>query len=179
MEKSFPEFWETLEKLYTIMESREFELAVRPRFKIQQFPLQRTDPLKPGSLKAVFLMNIVLIGYRGAGKARWAGAGWPAHGKRFVDTDELVERTQGASIRDIVKSKDGNIFGLWRRKSSKKFAEEDHLIIAPGGGAVLDPENVAVFEEKRADHLAEGRPAKSFARRIDRDSADRWPAGRP
>jgi len=87
-------------------------------------------------------MNIVLIGYRGAGKSTSGGRLAICMGKAFVDTDDLVEERLGASIRDIVESKGWGHFRAAEKRIVEEVSQKDNLIIAPGGGAVLDPENV-------------------------------------
>ena len=83
-------------------------------------------------------MHIVLIGYRGAGKS--------AVGKRladklslpFYDTDELVERGAGRSIRDIVADKGWTYFRKIEREIVRKLAHMQRGVVATGGGTVMD-----------------------------------------
>ena len=87
-------------------------------------------------------MNIVLIGYRGSGKST-VGRRLAARLKlKFVDIDDLIEERQGVSISDIVKSHGWGHFRKLERNTIEEISKEDHLIIAPGGGAVLDTDNV-------------------------------------
>ena len=87
-------------------------------------------------------MNIILIGYRGSGKST-VGRRLAARLKmRFVDTDDLIEERQGNPISDIVKSHGWGHFRKLERNTIEEISKEDHLIIAPGGGAVLDTDNV-------------------------------------
>ena len=87
-------------------------------------------------------MNLVLIGYRGSGKS--------AVGRRlaaclkltFVDTDDLIEERYGAPISAIVKSHGWGHFRKLENNVIEEISKKDHLIIAPGGGAVLDTANV-------------------------------------
>jgi shikimate kinase len=114
-------------------------------------------------------MNIVLIGYRGAGKST-VGANLASRaGMDFVDTDDLVEKHQGASIREIVASSGWDHFRAVEKKIIGEVSQKDNLIIAPGGGAVLDPENVRSLKENgliiwlKADR-------EILCQRIERDS---------
>ncbi len=92
-------------------------------------------------------MNIVLIGYRGAGKST-VGRKLAIHlGKKFVDTDELIEKKMGVPISDIVKSKGWGCFRAMEKKIIEEASREDDWVIAPGGGAVLDDENVAALKK--------------------------------
>lgn len=87
-------------------------------------------------------MNIVLIGYRGSGKST-VGSKLAARFKmRFVDTDDLIEERQGVSINDIVKSHGWDHFRKLEKGIIEEISKGNHLIIAPGGGAVLDADNV-------------------------------------
>jgi shikimate kinase len=114
-------------------------------------------------------MNIILIGYRGAGKSTVGSRLAIRMGKGFVDTDDLVEERQGASIRDIVESHGWGHFRALEKTIVQENSEKDNLIIAPGGGAVLDPENVASLKKNgliiwlKADR-------EILCQRIDRDS---------
>ncbi len=87
-------------------------------------------------------MNIVLIGYRGSGKST-VGSKLAARLKRkFVDTDDLIEERQRIPITDIVKSRGWDYFRKLEKSVIKEISKADHMIIAPGGGAVVDPDNV-------------------------------------
>jgi shikimate kinase len=87
-------------------------------------------------------MNIVLIGYRGSGKSI-AGSRLAARLQMsFVDTDDLIEERYGAPISDIVESYGWDHFRRLEKNIIEEISKGDHLIIAPGGGAVLDTDNV-------------------------------------
>jgi shikimate kinase len=92
-------------------------------------------------------MNIVLIGYRGSGKST-VGRKLAARLKlRFVDIDDLIEDRQGTPIRDIVKCHGWGHFRKLERNTIEEISKEDDLIIAPGGGAVLDSDNVKALRK--------------------------------
>ncbi len=87
-------------------------------------------------------MNIVLIGYRGSGKStvgrRLAGC----LGMEFVDTDDLLQREHSMSIREIVEACGWEYFRAAEKRIIEEISLKNHLVIASGGGAVLDAENV-------------------------------------
>jgi shikimate kinase len=90
-------------------------------------------------------MNIVLIGYRGSGKSA-VGKKLAARLQRgFVDTDDLIEERHRTSINEIVKSEGWDRFRGMEKKIIEEITREDHLVIAVGGGAVLDADNVKVL----------------------------------
>ncbi len=92
-------------------------------------------------------MNLVLIGYRGSGKSA-VGRRLAAYlGLKFVDIDDLIEEGQGAPISDIVKSHGWGHFRKVERNTIEEISKEDRIIVAPGGGAVLDTDNVKALRK--------------------------------
>ena len=87
-------------------------------------------------------MNIGLIGYRGAGKSTVGRRLASRLQRKFVDTDNLIEEHQGARISEIVKSHGWGYFRAIEKRIIEEVSKEDHLIIATGGGAVLDNGNL-------------------------------------
>lgn len=86
--------------------------------------------------------GLVLIGPSGAGKSEMGRRLAEALGRPLVDTDALVEKKHGRSVRQIF-AEEGE-FGF-RAKESEAVAEAtavEGAVIACGGGVVLDPENV-------------------------------------
>ncbi len=92
-------------------------------------------------------MNIILIGYRGSGKST-VGRRLAARLKlRFVDTDDLIEEHQGIPISEIVKSHGWGHFRKLENSTIEEISKEDGLIIAPGGGSVLDTDNIKALRK--------------------------------
>ncbi len=101
------------------------------------------------TLSAEFLanMNIVLIGYRGAGKSAVGEKLAARLGKEFVDADDLLEKREGRRIREIVESQGWQYFRALEKEILSEVAARDNLVIAPGGGAVLDMANVKALQK--------------------------------
>jgi shikimate kinase len=91
-------------------------------------------------------MNIILIGYRAAGKTSVGRRLSDTLQKAFVDTDDLIEELQGASISEIVKSHGWDHFRAIEKKVISEISKHDELIIASGGGVVLSHENVETLK---------------------------------
>ena len=90
-------------------------------------------------------MNIVLIGYRCAGKTVVGKRLASRMERRFVDTDDLIESEKG-QISDIVKSHGWDYFRALEKRMIERVSKEDNLVIALGGGVVLDPDNIVHLE---------------------------------
>ena len=92
-------------------------------------------------------MNVILIGYRGAGKSTVGKRLAELLGRKFVDTDRLIEEIHGAPVREIVESHGWEYFRAAERRVTQVISRMDRVVIAFGGGAVLDPENVRAMKE--------------------------------
>ena len=86
--------------------------------------------------------HLVLVGLMGAGKTT-VGARCAARLDRpFVDTDELVETATARTIAEIFESEGEQAFRAHERRAvADACASPDPLVIACGGGAVVDAEN--------------------------------------
>ncbi|OAI54073.1 shikimate kinase [Planctomyces sp. SCGC AG-212-M04] len=83
-------------------------------------------------------MVITLIGYRGTGKSTVGPQLAVRLGYVFLDADPEIERRAGKSIRQIFADSGEPEF---RRLEAEFLAEQlhrNHLVLAPGGGAVLN-----------------------------------------
>jgi shikimate kinase len=93
-------------------------------------------------------MNIVLIGYRGSGKGEVGRRLSARLGMKFVDTDDLIEKRQGTSISEIVQTYGWDYFRTLEKETISSISDYDQQVIAAGGGAVLDPDNVAALKKR-------------------------------
>jgi shikimate kinase len=87
-------------------------------------------------------MNIVLIGYRCSGKTTVGRLLANRTGKVFRDTDRMVEESTGTSIEDLVASGGWKPFRALEKQAVQAVSAQDNQVIAVGGGAILDEENV-------------------------------------
>lgn len=86
-------------------------------------------------------MNLLLIGYRGAGKTTVGNLLAQRLGWRFVDTDALVVEKAGKSIAEIFATEGEAGFRQRERTALQSLRKFDRQVISLGGGTATDPEN--------------------------------------
>ena len=93
-------------------------------------------------------MNIILIGYRGAGKTVVGKALAKRLGRPFVDADVCIEEKAGRTISDMVAAEGWPFFRAREKEVVREISAMESCVIAPGGGAVMDEDNVACLRDK-------------------------------
>ncbi len=92
------------------------------------------------------MKNVVLAGYRCTGKTG-VGRELAARLRRpFLDTDELIRERTGMSVGRIVVEGGWASFRAAEKAVIAEIASVQGAVIALGGGAVLDPGNVAAVK---------------------------------
>ena len=100
-----------------------------------------TDPL----VDPVGDEAIVLIGMMGSGKSSVGDALARRLGRTLVDVDLLIEAAAGRSVAQIFADEGEASFRTWERAAILEATAVPGAVIACGGGAVLDPDNVAAL----------------------------------
>ncbi|NIM28912.1 MAG: shikimate kinase AroK [Gammaproteobacteria bacterium] len=85
--------------------------------------------------------NIFLIGPMGAGKSTVGRQLAKALEKEFVDCDREIEERTGVTIAVIFEVEGEEGFRKRERAMIEQLTERDDIVLATGGGAVLDEEN--------------------------------------
>jgi shikimate kinase len=85
--------------------------------------------------------NIFLIGPMGAGKTTVGRRLADARGMDFVDSDQEVEARTGVDIAFIFEKEGEAGFRRRERQAIGELTQRHGLVLATGGGAVLDPDN--------------------------------------
>ena len=115
-------------------------------------------------------MFVTLIGYRGTGKSTIAPRLAAKLGFDWVDADVELENMTGRSIREIFANDGESTFRELERQTLVQLLKRDHLVLAAGGGAILN-------EATRRDFRTAGpvvwlqANVETIARRILRDGA--------
>lgn len=85
-------------------------------------------------------MIISLIGYRGTGKSTIARPLADALGWTAIDADIELERRAGKTIRQIFADSGEPEFRRLERETLVALLQQERLVIAAGGGAILNAE---------------------------------------
>ncbi|NCP01799.1 MAG: shikimate kinase [Deltaproteobacteria bacterium] len=91
--------------------------------------------------------NIILTGFMGTGKTTLGRHLAKVLGYDFVDTDEQIEAQTGQSVADIFAHEGEAAFRQLETRLVERLAAEHGLVIATGGGLVLNPVNVVLLEK--------------------------------
>ncbi len=91
--------------------------------------------------------NVYLIGYRATGKTTVGKTLAKRMNRAFVDADDALEKEQGRTISQIVESGGWEEFRSLEKDVLERLSDFESYVIAPGGGAVLDSDNVRCMKE--------------------------------
>jgi shikimate kinase len=83
-------------------------------------------------------MVITLIGYRGSGKSAVAPLVAQRLGWAWIDADAEIERRAGRTIREIFDADGEPRFRELERETLAELLMREQIVVAAGGGAVLD-----------------------------------------
>ncbi|MDR4508004.1 MAG: shikimate kinase [Candidatus Brocadiaceae bacterium] len=92
-------------------------------------------------------MNIILVGFRGTGKTTIGKILAQRLHKKFVDSDERIERESGKTIKDIFAENGEKYFRKVETQIIKELSLLDDVIISTGGGVILKEENVKLLKK--------------------------------
>ncbi len=92
--------------------------------------------------------RIILTGFMGTGKTAVGEALAAKLHFSFLDTDLMVEEETGKKIPEIFEKEGEEAFREREKKMVRKALDKEKVVVATGGGAVMDPENLSLFKEK-------------------------------
>ncbi|MCG2796706.1 MAG: shikimate kinase [Actinomycetia bacterium] len=108
--------------------------------------------------------NIVLSGFMASGKSTVGEILSGDTGMALVDTDGMVEASAGASVEQIFESGGERRFREYERTAVSRAASKVNVIIAVGGGAVLDERNVTLLKRAGVMYLLDVSPEEVYRR---------------
>lgn len=85
--------------------------------------------------------NIYFIGLMGAGKTTIGRLLAKQMGREFYDSDVEIERKTGVKIPLIFELEGEDGFRRRETAAIEELSQLDHVVVATGGGAVLNPDN--------------------------------------
>lgn len=86
--------------------------------------------------------NIVLAGFMGTGKTSVGKILADRTKRRFLDTDKVIEQRSKKTVSRIFAEDGQSAFRTLERSVVADLHHPSSLVVATGGGAVLDPVNV-------------------------------------
>ena len=86
--------------------------------------------------------HVLLVGLPGAGKTTVGSLVAKALSAVFVDLDELIERDQGVTVREIFSSRGEAAFRALERQAAEKVMSGTPAVLAPGGGWAAQPGSI-------------------------------------
>lgn len=112
--------------------------------------------------------NIILVGMMGAGKTTIGKLLASRTGKQFIDSDHEIQRRTGVRI-PVIFEIEGEA-GFRKRESEvlHDITEQQNIVLATGGGAILHPDNRALLR-KHGTVIYLCAPVGELQRRTRRD----------
>ena len=89
--------------------------------------------------------HIVLVGLPGSGKSTVGPLLAAALKAPFIDLDHEIERRERMPVAEIFASRGEQEFRAMERVITQELAVRPPSVISPGGGWMLDPDNVAAL----------------------------------
>ncbi len=108
--------------------------------------------------------NLVLIGFMGAGKSLIAKKLAALLKREVIATDECIINREGRPINEIFRVSGEPYFRKVEKEVVAEVSRRTGVVIDCGGGAVLDPENIARLKENGTLFHLSATPDEIFRR---------------
>ena len=92
-------------------------------------------------------MKIILCGFMGCGKSNIGRRLAKRLGCTFVDMDRYIENREGMTVKEIFAQKGEAYFRQLETDVIPEILESDPVVVASGGGTVMNPKNVEEFHK--------------------------------
>lgn len=128
----------------------ELKSPASPGFRFLSFTMQHMqsdhENSRPPSRK-LQSGNLILVGMMGSGKTTMGRLLARHLGKVFVDSDEEIIKRTGVTIPHIFDVEGEPGFRLREITALRNLVERDNMVLATGGGAVLDEQNRTMLQQ--------------------------------
>lgn len=94
------------------------------------------------------MQNIALVGPMGSGKTTVGRVLASRLGLEFVDLDQAIEQRCGVEVALIFEIEGEAGFRARERSMLEEIIRRDGILLATGGGSVLDPDNRALLRQR-------------------------------
>ena len=98
-------------------------------------------------MKRISGRNLVLIGFMGTGKTEVGRLLAQRLNRRLVDTDQVIAQREGKTIAEIFQEQGEKYFRQLEKALAEELRGQQNLVIATGGGFVLDEDNSAALRQ--------------------------------
>lgn len=108
---------------------------------------ENNSGISPVSGRKLESGNLILVGMMGSGKTTMGRVLARHLGKEFVDSDEEIIRRTGVTVPHIFDVEGEAGFRQREAAAIRELAGRNNIVLATGGGAVLDGDNRAVLKQ--------------------------------
>ena len=92
--------------------------------------------------------TIAITGFMAVGKSAVGRTLARRLKRQFVDLDKVIEKTEGMKVKDIFAQKGESYFRALEKQALAEVLKHENQVIATGGGAIVDEENLGLLREK-------------------------------
>jgi shikimate kinase len=117
-------------------------------------------------------VNVAIFGFMGVGKSSVGRLVAEALGMEFVDLDETIVADAGKDIPSIFRERGEKGFRELEKEATRMIAARDGVVIACGGGTVLDEDNLEALRRNSRMVLLTADP-ETILRRVETDGDTR------
>lgn len=107
---------------------------------------------------------IACIGLPGSGKSTVGRQLARRQGLRFIDSDQVIERRLGCSIREFFQREGEDSFRALEEQVLDQLTQTDNTVLSTGGGCVLRPANRQRLHERSTAVYLHSSPEEVFKR---------------
>ena len=102
---------------------------------------------RPATSRKLQSGNLILMGMMGSGKTTMGRTLARHLGKVFVDSDEEIIKRTGVTVAHIFDVEGEAGFRLRETAAIRELVGRDNMVLATGGGAVLEEQNRAMLQQ--------------------------------
>jgi shikimate kinase/3-dehydroquinate synthase len=110
------------------------------------------------------ITNLSITGFSGTGKSLVAEEVGRRLNWDFLDTDDEIVKQTGKPIAEIFRHDGESAFRELERETIRKACQQKQLVIAIGGGAIVDPQNYELLSETGLIVCLEAEPETIYER---------------